>query len=403
MLLRWLVPAVAAGLLLTAGPASACPLCNPTGTTLASEVAQADFILYGSLSNAQRDPKDEGFSKGTTDMTIDLVIKPHDMVKGKKAITIPRYVPPDSKNAKYLIFFRVVDGQIDPYRGEPFPADSKLPDYIKGALDARQKDTPTRLRYFFDHLEDPEIAISADAYNEFAVADYKEVHEVAPKLPPEVLLKWLKDPNTRGSRFGLYGLLLGHCGKAADAKAVRELLDDKERSFTSGLDGILVGYALLDPKAGWDYLIQLVKSPDAEFPVKYAALKTARFFWEFRSDIVPHTKVLDAIKILMDQPDIADMPIEDVRKWKAWDLTPTVLGYAGKETHNTIPIVNRAVLKFAIAAAWSDPKNTAAAEFVRQAREKDKKRVEFLEELLRDELKPAPASPPKSDPPKPQK
>ena len=40
-----------------------------------------------------------------------------------------------------------------------------------------------------------------------------------------MLIKWLKDPNTRGSRVGLYGLLLGHCGKPADAKTIRELLE----------------------------------------------------------------------------------------------------------------------------------------------------------------------------------
>ena len=135
------------------------------------------------------------------------------MVKGKKAITIPRYVPPDRKNVKYLIFFNVVNGQLDPYRGEEVPADSNLPEYLKGAIDVRQKDVVTRLRYFFDYLEDKDTVISSDAYNEFAVADYKEVRELAEKLPAETLLKWIKDPNTRGSRFGLYGLLIGHCGK----------------------------------------------------------------------------------------------------------------------------------------------------------------------------------------------
>ena len=96
--------------------------------------------------------------------------------------------------------------------------------------------------------------------------------DVAKKLPAETILKWLKDPNTRGSRFGLYGLMLGHCGKPADAKAIRELLEDKDRSFSSGLDGILAGYIMLDPKGGWEYLVKLVKS-EGEFPVKYAGLQ----------------------------------------------------------------------------------------------------------------------------------
>ena len=104
--------------------------------------------------------------------------------------------------------------------------------------------------------------------------------------------------------------------------------------------------------------------------------------------MIPHKQVLEVIKMLMDQPDIADMPIEDLRKWKVWDLTSTVLGYAGKATHNAIPINNRAILKFAIAASWADAKNTTAANFVAEAKKKDARRVEFLEELLKDEVKP---------------
>ena len=145
-------------------------------------------------------------------------------------------MPPDGegKDVKYLIFFNVVNGQLDPYRGDTFPANSNLPEYLKGAIDVRQKDTATRLKYFFKYLEDKDNVISSDAYNEFAVADYKEVREVAPGLPPDTILKWLKDPNTRGAAFGLYGLMLGHCGKPEDAKTIRELLDDKERSLPAG-------------------------------------------------------------------------------------------------------------------------------------------------------------------------
>jgi hypothetical protein len=387
MTLRWLVPAVAA-LALTAGPVAACPFCTPTGTTLTGEVAQADFILFGTLSNPQRDPNDPtAFNKGSTDLSIEMVIKSHDMVKDKKKITLPRYVPPDGKDYKYLIFFNVVGGQLDPYRGESVPTDSKLPEYLRGAIDVRTKSTVERLEYFFKYLEDQDIVVSTDAYSEFGYADYKEVREVAPRLPAETLLKWLKDPNTRGSRLGLYGLLLGHSGKAEDAKAIRALLDDKERSYVSGLDGVVAGYIMLDPKAGWEYLLGIIKDQEKDFPVKYAALKTVRYFWEYRPDVIPQKQSLDAMKILMDDPDIADMPIEDVRKWKLWDLTPLVLGYAKKESHNTTPITMRAILKFAIMASWVDPKNTAAAEYVAAARKKDPKRVQFLEEVLKDELK----------------
>lgn len=392
---RWIVPAVAAGLLLLSpDSAPACPFCSPSGETLAGEVAQADFILYGTLSNARRDPNE--FNKGTTDLTIDLVIKDDPAIKGKKVVTIPRVIPEDkNKNVKHLIFFKNYGGQLDAYRGEQVAADSKLPEYLKGALANRAKDPLTRLGYFFPYLEDPDLVVSSDAYSEFAAEDYKEIKALGEKWKADPtkgpqLLAWLKDKNTRASRFGLYGLLLGHCGKAEDAKELKALLDDKDRAYTSGLDGVLAGYVLLDAKAGWDHLHALIGNPKKDFSERYAGLRTVRFFWESRADVVPKAQVLDAMKVLMAQSDLADLPIEDLRKWKVWELTPTVLAYGATESHATVPIVARSILKFALAAQQADPKNAAAAAYVQQAREKDAKKVEFLESLLKDEVRPAP-------------
>ncbi len=396
MLLRTLLPAALfAVVLLDFTPAAvACPGCSaPTGQTLTSEVAQADFILFGTLGNQKPDPKDPGSSKGTTDMTIDAIVKSHALVKDKKVFVIPRYVPPDQKAFKYMVFFNVVNGDVDPYRGVAVAADSKLPEYVKGALEVRQKDSATRLNYFFNYLESNEIEISGDAYNEFAMAEYKEVAEIAPKLPADTVMKWLKDPNTRASRYGLYGMLIGHSGKPENAKAIRTLLDDPERKFSSGLDGMLMGYTLLDKKAGYEYALKLIADSNSEFLVKHAALKTLRFFWEYRPDVLSKKEILDGMSGLMAHADIADMPIDDLRKWKAWDMTDVVLKYASTESHNTLPIVRRSILKFAIAASWADPKNAAAAGFVAKARMDDPERVKLIEELLKDDMKVIPKPP----------
>lgn len=374
--------------LLTFPSAAACPFCSVQGQTLSGEVEQADFILYGTLTN----PKPSADGGGTTDLVIESVIKPHEFVKGKKVITLPKYVPvtPNTPN-KYLIFFYYNEGKIDPYRGEAAGAESKLPEYLKGAIAVKSQDELSRLRYFFDYLESPDLSISGDAYAEFGYADYKTVRQIAEQVPYETLLKWLKDPNTRSSRLGLYGLMIGHCGKKEVAAEIRKILDEAERNYTSGLDGIMAGYILLDPKTGWDYLMNFIKDPKKDFAARYAALKTVRFFRDYRPDVITPEQTLDAVRVLLTQPDIADLPIEDLRKWGVWQLTEEVLRLAAKESHNTIPIVNRAILKFAISASSHNPK---AAEFVQQARQKDPRKVEFLEELVRDELKLTPINPP---------
>lgn len=396
MLLRTLyaAAAIAAAFLSFTPPAAACPGCGPpSGQTLTSEVAQADFILYGTLDNAKRDPKEPGSLKGTTDLTIEAVIKPHALVKDKKVFTLQRYVPPDVKPTKYMVFFNVVNGEADPYRGVAVTTDSKLPEYVKGALDVKQKDIIARLRYFFNHLESNDPEISGDAYNEFAFAEYKEVAQLAPTLPADTLLKWLKDENTRASRYGLYGLLIGHCAKPEIAKELRTLLDDPNRKFSSGLDGMVMGYILLDKKNGYEYLTKLISNPDQEFLVKHSGLKVLRFFWEYRPDVLTKKELLDGMLALTAHADIADMPIDDLRKWKAWELTDAVLKCAKLESHNTLPINRRAILKFAIAASWADPKNAAATAYVEEARKADPERVKLIEDLLKDEVKVTPKTP----------
>lgn len=387
--------------------ARACPFCSSQGQTLSGEVNQADFIVLGTLKNAKRDPDD--ITRGTTELHIDSVIKSHEYLANRKILILPRYVPTDDASAeKFLVFCAVYAGtseittttvisslalanygtyQLDAYRGEPAKADSQLPEYLKGALTVREKDDASRLKYFFEYLDSPELVVSSDAYMEFGNADYKDVRELAKGLPPSKILKWLTDPQTPGSRFGLYGLLIGHCGKPEDAAALRKLLDDPNRVYSSGLDGMIAGYVLLDSKAGWEYLLDLIRNEKNEFPIRYAGLKVLRFFWEYRPDVVSHQQVLEGMKALLAQSDLADLPIEDLRKWEQWQLTSTIIEQGKKPSHAQIPIVKRAVLRFALSAPQD---NADAAAYVAEMRKTDPDRVKLIEEMLQDE-KPKPA------------
>ena len=339
---------VLGGLLGIVQPTIACPFCPSAGQTLAGEVSQANLILFGTLANAKRDPNE--FGKGTTDMTIDIVVKDKDnYLNGKKAVTLPRFVPPDPKNqTKFLVFCEVFKGNLDPYRGEAVAPDSKIAEYLKGAIEVRNKDVGTRLQYFFHYLDSAELTISLDALMEFGNADYKEFSSVAAKFPAKTVEKWLKDPNTPPSRYGLYASMLGHCGKGKeDTAIIRAMLDDPKKHSASGLDGVLAGYVMLDPKAGWDYILDLVKDEKQEFLVRYAALRTIRFFWEFRNDIIHKDQAITAMLLLLDQGDIADLPMDDLRRWHQFEVTNKVLSLYNKKSHN-IPIVKRAIIRFAL-------------------------------------------------------
>lgn len=384
---------------LLAAAASACPFCGAQGETLSGEVSKADFIVFGVMKNPKQDPAD--FTRGTTELHIEETIKGHDFLKEKKVLTIPRVIRPvgKEKEVRYLLFCMVEPDAADPkdlskakmdaYRGEQMVPESKLPAYLKKATEARAKPSAVeRLRFFFDYLTDSDLVISSDALMEFGNTDYADVKALAADkknpLPADKIAGWLKDKNTPASKYGLLGLLLGHCGDAAKHGTVlRALIDDKDNQFNSGLDGIFAGYVLLDKDAGWKRLFGYSASAPTEFNVQFTVLKVLRFFHDYRSDVIPHAKVLEGMQSLASLPDIADMPIEDLRKWKRWELTDFVLNFDAVPSHNKFGIVRRAILRFAIQAA--DAGNAGAKAFVTAAEAKDAEKVKYLRELLSDE------------------
>jgi hypothetical protein len=362
----------------TALPAPACPFCTMQGQTLTSEVGQASMVLFGTLKNAKLDPNG-GFNDGTTDLVIETVIKSHETLGDKKVITLNRYVPTDGDSKfKFLVFCDVFKGKVDPYRGMQVKADSDIARYLTGALKIKDKDINTRLRYFFDYLDDPDVEVSNDAYKEFGNAGYADYRDMAKTLPPDKIAGWLRDPNTPSFRFGLYASMLGHCGKEEHAKLLRSLLDDPEKRVSSGLDGILAGYTLLKPKEGSEYLNGILKDASKDFTLRYAALRTVRFFWDSRTDVLTRKELLPGVCELLEQADIADLAIEDLRKWQQWQVADKVLGLKDRPSHN-VPIIRRAILRFAL----SCPGNAAASTYVAEMRKKDARMVSDAEELLK--------------------
>ena len=388
---RLLAPTLAIlALTLLAVPAGACPFCSMQGQTLTNEINQASMVLYGTLDDAKREGGELG--EGSTKLHIETVIKKHDILAGQKTITLARYIPPREKGEKHVIFCDVFKGKIDPYRGFAVKAKSNVVSYLEGALKVKDKKIGERLRFFFKYLDDPELEVSNDALKEFANADYKDYQGMAKDLPADKIAGWLENKDTPSYRHGLYASLLGHCGTAKHAKLLRKLLDDPERRATTGVDGMLAGYVLLEQKEGWKYLKVLLNNAKKEFPTRYAALRAARFFYDQRPDVVSKKEVIAAVAQLLDQGDAADLAIEDLRRWKVWELCDKILGLRKLESHD-LPIIKRCILRYALCCPMP-----AAVAYVKAERKKDAEAVSDAEELLKLDTGTTPnnASPPAS-------
>ena len=367
----------------------ACPFCLMQGQTLTTDVSQANLVLVGLFTNAREGEK---LGEGTTDLVIEAVVKKHAILADRKVVTLARYVPPVDKKNKYLVLCDVFQGRITPYRGVAVRADCDIAGYLDGALKRKDSKPSERLAYFFKFLDNPEIEISNDAYREFGNAPYQDYRDMAGDLPADRVAAWLRDPQTPSIRIGLYASILGHCGKEEHARLLRSLLEEPSRKVLIGIDGVVAGYTLLRPKEGWDYLRGMLKDSSREFTQRYAAMRAVRFFWDSRPDVIARKDLAEAVAQLLEQSDIADLAIEDLRKWGYWELADRVLALHGRKSHD-VPIIKRAILRYALCCKGSDGgPHAPSVAFVNQLRKTDPRSVSDTEELLQLEAKP-PLSP----------
>jgi hypothetical protein len=393
--LRFAAFAAFAILFARTGIVAACPFCGGQGQTLTGELADASLVVFGTLENAKADQNNE-FGNGTTDLRIEAIVKDHEIRGGKKLITLPRFLPRQDKDEKFLVFCGVFKGKIDPYRGMLVKNDS-IVKYLQGAVALKDKPIGQKLRFAFDFLDNAESEVALDAYKEFANADYKDYRAMAKDLPREKILKWLQDPDTPAFRFGLYASLLGHCGKDSDALVLQGLLDDKQQRVKSGFDGMMAGYTMLKPKEGWAYTKGVMSNPKEEFMRRYAALRAARFLWSERPDLVEKKELVAGVLEILKQQDMADLAIEDLRRWQRWEVHGDVLKLWNEKSHN-VPIIRRAIVRYALSCEKTVP---WAAAFIKDLRAKDAELVEGAEELLRLENSvPKPATTQTPDQPK---
>lgn len=347
--------------------AAACPFCEKLGKTLADTVAEADWVLYGDLDQANPLP-----APGTTQLTVRIPIKGE--AAAGSTLVLARFLPAaQSGTARRLIFAYQIDGHIEPFRVQNVASESLI-HYLRESPGPRSP-IPERLEYAFRFLDSPDPAIAVDAYKEFAKASFADVRAAGPKLQAERVRKWLADPARPPERVGLFGLLLGVCGNRLDAKTLAELVSQTAANGMPGLDGLLGGWALLDTPAATSRMRQLLLAPRSSPATRQAALAAIRFVLE---ELKIDKKVLfaslaEAIAI----PEISDLAIDELRKHAAWEHSDRVLNEASPARPAR---ARSAVVRFALRCP-----SERARKLIAHLRQSDPQIVQDAEQNLRFE------------------
>jgi hypothetical protein len=359
----------------------ACSLCDSSlraRNTLREELEQAKAVLFGTISNPQLNKKPGAPpGSGITAFHVDRAILDDRARGGRTTLEVPNYLPVvDPANPpKYVFFCSVKDGQLLPYHGRVVKSDALLA-YLAGILAVRGKDRTQQLQFFFQYLDHQDQVVSDDAFLEFARLNDVEVGSIARHLPVAKLRALLQDPKTPVERLGLFAFLLGASGNDKEAAGLlRHMLVQPTERTGGALDGLLSGYIHLQPREGWDLTAKILGDNTRPFNQRQSAIRALRFYQAWKP-AESKKEIMRCMAVIIADGEIADFGIEDLRQWKAWDLTPQVLALYGKASHDS-PLARRGIVRYALSCPQPE-----ARQFIAALRQRDPDLVREQEENL---------------------
>jgi hypothetical protein len=377
---RWLFGIFAFGLFsLLPSDLPACSFCSSPvrKETLGQELDRASLVFLGYAANPRLNNGAGALpGSGATDFHVEKILKNNALAGEPKIVTLERYVPVlDAKDPpRFVIFCSAIQGKLDPYLGRQTQSRA-IVDYLEQAKAHRAKGKVAALQYYARFLDHPDNLIAEDAFLEFARSGDEEVGQVAKTLQPAPLRKLLQNPKLDAERIGLFAFLLGNCGDASDAAELRKRIEAAQGEDARALDGLLGGYIALRPQEGWKLTKDIVSNPRHPFLKKYAALRTVRFYMGWQPALAKPL-MLAAYRLIIPDGEMADLVIEDLRRWRAWDLTSLILEQYGKPSHDA-PIVKRGIVRYALCCNLPE-----AQRFVERVRGRDAGLVREISESL---------------------
>lgn len=335
--------------------AVSCPFCAAVSLTFAQEIDQSAAAVIARLVEPPPASALSPTAEGPLPKGRFVVV---DVLKGEDLIREADLLEDDQRIEAIMIEAKPVGDcfllmAVEPPEliwSSPIAVSNRAITYLK-KIDQLPESGPDRLAFFQQYLEDNDDALARDAYDEFAVAPYKDVQGLETRMDPTKLLRWIKSPSVPANRRRLYATMLGICGTPKDAEQIEQILlgedlGDDADDIRSGLDALIACYVVLRGPTGLDLIDSLFldrSTRDIPFTETYAAVMALRFLGE-ESDVIPRERVLESLRLLLNEPKLADLVIADLARWSDWSVIDRLTQiYADATPENLFvrePIVN---------------------------------------------------------------
>jgi hypothetical protein len=129
-----------------------------------------------------------------------------------------------------------------------------------------------------------------------------------------------------------------------------------------------------------------VKLPFSE---TYATMQTLRFMWTYEPDRIPKQRLKESMRNLLTRPELADLVIADLARWKDWGVQDQLMAMYDKEEFD-IPSIKRAIVRYYYYCSQDKEEGAeampeyalAATEHLKLLEEKDPKTVRNAKRFL---------------------
>ena len=342
----------------------ACPFCDVTQQTMSEELSAADASVIAvqvkpavpvaekspsAEGDGERDPFEEdetGAYKGAEFKVVEVIrggFKPGDIIE-----TV--YFGEDAPDKQFLI--HGIQGDKLEW-GTPLPLSPAAVEYVKQLPQIPQSGRD-RLHFFMGYLENSDPLLGQDAYDEFARAPYQDLIDLKDALDRQQLVDWILDSQVGPTRRRLYLTMLGVCGTQEDVAMLEKLLKYDYESLKPGLaamigvmdlggsaigaplvdelvqadvrakqqclDALIAAYLKLKGPDGLEVVEdRFLKNPKTEYTQQYSTIMALRFHGEESSEI-PRERLVQSMRLLLDNEEIADQVIPDLTRWEDWEI-----------------------------------------------------------------------------------
>ena len=319
---------------------------------MSQQIGQCDHMLRGKWLAGE---KPVSLSGGSSKFEIlDVAFSKGDRFQKGQIVVMPQYIA-GSDTTSYTLM-----GPDDRLEDWHLPSEvtealwtyiSKMPSCVKDA-----KAQSERLLYFLEYFEHPDLAVSNDAFEEFASAPYEVIVSLKDQLPRERILDWLQNPKTLVTRTSIYGMLAGICGRPEDAPILEKKIVTLDGDFRLGIEGVMAGYMMICGEVGLKRLeeVQILsqtainkdgKEITVPFSETYAVRKALQFMWTFEPDLLPKDRLKQSMHLLLERKEMSDLVIADLARWKDWSIQDRLMTMYRYESHDN-PLVRRAIVRY---------------------------------------------------------